>query len=465
MKKKCFVLYAVLLSIFLVTACSENEPISAGKTKAEGDAETGQSKQEKQGEKDIKELIESLPKPSETSVEIVNAKAGPFSGKEYDELTAEQQKAAVDELGKLPKIEGTPTEDEIELYWRTALSLFHEDYPNPAEVLDELEVASFGGPENKDPRYEFKENLNVEILLDASGSMAKEIDGKSMMDIAKGSIEDFAEELPEGANIALRVYGHKGSGADEDKELSCSSNELIYDMNVYDSGKLQSALNNIQPAGWTPLAETIEEAKVDLGKYNGQNNTNIIYLVSDGVETCGGDPITQAKSLADSDIQPIVNVIGFDLDPEGQKQLEEVAQAGDGIYSNARSQSELKEELEKAKDIAKKWEEWKNDSISDASGQRYDQKLKNIPSFGIDWGQANRYEKFNIREPLYELREQGHISREAYKLLSDKTSERFSRNLEINDEIREELRSLADENFETVKTEIEKKYKENVNSN
>lgn len=471
MGKKYYVFFAILLSFSLLAACSDDNSSSAQNTKAKTESKSGDTEsksgetEQKDDQAKILELIESLPKPSETAAELVNATPGPFSGKDYDDLTPEQQKEAVNELSKLPKIEGTPTEDEIELYWRKSLSLFHEDYPNPAEVLDELEVSAFGSPELEDPRYQFKENLNVQILLDGSGSMAKEIDGKSMMEIAKDSIEEFAKELPEGANIALRVYGHKGSGSDKDKELSCKSNELIYEMGSYDSGKLQASLDKVQPAGWTPLASTIEEAKKDLSKYKGESNTNIIYLVSDGVETCGGDPVAQAKSLSESDIQPIVNVIGFDLDAEGQKQLKEVAEAADGIYSNARNQSDLKEELEKAKAIAEEWEKWKNDAITDASSQRYDMKLKNIPTFGIEWGEAMSFEKFNIREPLRELRDKGHISREAYKLLSDKTSERYSHMMDLQDEIRDDLRGLADENFESVKSDIQKKYQENVDKN
>ncbi|WP_026582825.1 hypothetical protein [Bacillus sp. J33] len=62
--------------------------------------------------------------------------------------------------------------------------------------------------------------------------------------------------------------------------------------------------------------------------------------------------------------------------------------------------------------------------------------------------------------PLRVLRDEGHISREAFKLLSDKTSERFSKGMDMNKQIREDLRSLANKNFESVKEEINKKYSE-----
>lgn len=464
--RNIFVISTVMLT--LLTACSDKQTDTKQddqkETSAMKEAEDNKDSTDSKDETSIEEMLASLPEPTKTTVELANAEAGMFSGQDYDELTPEQQKELLKQLKELPELGEEPTGEEIELYWRKLLNLFHEDYPNPAEVLDELEMESFGSPDIKDERYQFKENLNVEILLDASGSMANQIDGKTMMDIAKESIGEFAEDLPEGANVALRVYGHKGTGSDQDKELSCKSNELIYEMGDYNGEKLYSTLQTVKPAGWTPLAAAIEEAKNDLLSYKGDTNTNIIYLVSDGVETCDGNPVEQAKSLGDSDIQPIVNVIGFDLDAEGQNQLKEVAKSAKGLFSNARNQSELKEELDKAKQIAKKWDEWRNNAINDASSQRYDLKLKNIPTFGIEWNQANRYENLNILKTLTALRDEEQITREAHSLLSDLADERFSSVSDLNDEIRLELRSLADSNFESVKQEIEKKYNENQNN-
>ncbi|MFE5278834.1 hypothetical protein ACFQ9F_31395, partial [Bacillus cereus] len=273
------------------------------------------------------------------------------------------------------------------------------------------------------------------------------------------SITEFAASLPEGANIALRVYGHKGTEKEKDKELSCSSNELIYDMQAYEQNALQQALSGVNPAGWTPLADAIEQAKNDLSQYNSESNTNIIYLVSDGIETCNGDPIAKAKELAGSNIQPIVNVIGFDVDSKGQQQLKEVAEAAKGIYENARNAEELKQQLQKAKDVADKWKEWKEKSINTANSNRLDQFLKNIPAYHIEWMEANRRENLNFSKPLIKLRDEGHISRDAYQQLIEKVDQRFSTGIEIGDQIREDLRALAEKNFEDAEKEINEIYR------
>ena len=57
----------------------------------------------------------------------------------------------------------------------------------------------------------------IAIILDASGSMKNVQGGKILMEIAKESIQEFASNLPDHAHISLRIYGHKGTGSDQDK--------------------------------------------------------------------------------------------------------------------------------------------------------------------------------------------------------------------------------------------------------
>ena len=153
----------------------------------------------------------------------------------------------------MPKIDETPEQETVKAYWAKLLSLFAEDYPDPADLLSEWKMTEFGNPEWNDPRLQFKENYNVEIILDASGSMANVIGDKTMMELAKEAIRDFAAALPEEANVGLRVYGHKGSNADADKKVSCESSELVYDIQPYDEDKLKEALINLSVPAGLPL--------------------------------------------------------------------------------------------------------------------------------------------------------------------------------------------------------------------
>lgn len=57
--------------------------------------------------------------------------------------------------------------------------------------------------------------------------------------------------------------------------------------------------------------------------------------MSDGEETCDGDPISAAKALTASDIDVQVNVIGFVVDSVAAAQLKAAAVAGGGVYAAA----------------------------------------------------------------------------------------------------------------------------------
>ncbi|HEY7034489.1 MAG TPA: hypothetical protein VH482_24345, partial [Thermomicrobiales bacterium] len=56
--------------------------------------------------------------------------------------------------------------------------------------------------------------VNVELILDSSGSMAEELEGgQTRIDAAKQVLNQVIDALPvqEGINVGFRVYGHKGN--------------------------------------------------------------------------------------------------------------------------------------------------------------------------------------------------------------------------------------------------------------
>src|ERR1700750_245280 len=105
-----------------------------------------------------------------------------------------------------------------------------------------MKFQSIGNPDIDDSRYQYKENLNVMVILDASGSMANYEGNVTRMDAAKKAITEFVKGLPKEANVGLRIYGHKGTGNDSDKALSCSSSDLIYPLSMYNAENFESAL-------------------------------------------------------------------------------------------------------------------------------------------------------------------------------------------------------------------------------
>lgn len=108
---------------------------------------------------------------------------------------------------------------------------------------------------------------------------------------------------------------------------------------------------------------------------------NIVYVVSDGVETCGGDPVKEAKRLGELGIEPMVKIIGFDVDDAGQQQLKKVAKASKGSYQDIQSGDDLKEYLEAEKErLKREWEDWSISSQLKAT-EKWGEKIEKVWDF------------------------------------------------------------------------------------
>ncbi len=385
-------LWMLVLCLVFSSGCS----LLSGKNADQADA--GKEKGEvKQAATDVEGMLREGP--------------GKYAGDKYDE---EKVKA---ELDKLPD---NLTADEA---YNHLVALLAEDYKPELEVLEKFDptiktnIETPGGVNA--PEGELPKQVNVEILLDASGSMAGRVSGGVKMDLAKDAIRDFVSKLPEGAQVALRVYGHKGSNQQKDKKLSCKSTEVVYPLGDYDESTFKRSLNQFRPTGWTPLAAAIEQAKNDLSGNTGENVENIIYVVSDGIETCGGDPVKAAKELHQSEIQAIVNIIGFDVDNEGQRALKKVAEAGGGKYTTVNTGEDLRKHLEEEYErLADEWEMWGTESYLEAS-KLWSEKWETLDKAEVTMIDKYARERDRMLKAKDYLAEKGKLEEESTKYTLD----------------------------------------------
>ncbi|WP_174614145.1 VWA domain-containing protein [Virgibacillus ihumii] len=357
MKKFLFVVFLLSMLVGLSACGADNEQETDQKEKEtteQADDEKKKADEKSSYDKsDLKHLhFSNVEERMQISLE--DAK---YSGDNYNEEKVLQI------MQQLPK------DLDAKDYYYKILSLVGEDYRSYYEFFNSVDT-SFKNPSSKPgemqkPGKKKQPKVNVSILFDASGSMGAMINGKTKMELAKEAVNTFASNLPKSANISLTVYGHKGTGSDSDKKLSCNSIEEIYSLDSYKKKSFKKALNSFSPAGWTPLAGVMELAKKNLKNERGKNTENIIYVVSDGVETCGGNPVKAAKSLNQSDMQAIVNIIGFDVNDKGQQQLKQVAEAGEGKYSTVRTEQELNEFFEQeTTELINEWYNWETENVN-----------------------------------------------------------------------------------------------------
>ena len=182
------------------------------------------------------------------------------------------------------------------------------------------------------------------IAIDASGSMVGRTGGERKIDAAKAAVRKFLDSVPPDAEVGLLAFGHRGSNEESGKAESCQAVELLSGMSKVDKPKIADALNSVKATGWTPLAAAITKAGQSLTPTSGEGE-QVVFVVSDGLETCGGDPVAAARALRESDVKAVVNIIGFNIPERERKALGAVAAAGGGTFANVTSGKELEERL------------------------------------------------------------------------------------------------------------------------
>ncbi len=179
----------------------------------------------------------------------------------------------------------------------------------------------------------------VEVVVDASQSMWGQIDGRSKMEIAKTTLEEVTYWLPDGLDLALRAYGHTSAP----KQNNCTDSSLLVPFRENNRDYIRQAIAGLRPTGQTPIAYALNQVARD---FEASQDDRIVVLVTDGIESCGGDPVTAAYALRQQGI--VVHLIGFGLGSaadEDAASLQAIAAASGGRYVTAGSAAELKSAL------------------------------------------------------------------------------------------------------------------------
>ncbi|MGC4108253.1 MAG: VWA domain-containing protein [Thermomicrobiales bacterium] len=190
--------------------------------------------------------------------------------------------------------------------------------------------------------------VNVELIVDASGSMGAATDTSTLrIDAAKQVLNEVISAIPDvnGVNVGLRVYGQGGNNTEAGRAESCQSTELLVPMDGVNATALKAQVDAIQPVGWTPLGLALQEAAKDFTEPASDSVVNAIVMVTDGLETCDADPVAIAKQLHDSDKGIITHVIGFGTTPEEQTILNGIAKAGEGELLGSNNAGQLMDAL------------------------------------------------------------------------------------------------------------------------
>lgn len=185
-------------------------------------------------------------------------------------------------------------------------------------------------------------NTAVEFILDASGSMLQRLSGQRRIDIAKETLTTLVSEvLPPGTPVALRVFGHL------EGNYSCRT-DLVAPLAPLHGNRLAEAIADIeaQNLAATPIGASLQAVAQDL---RGAPGSKLVVLLTDGEETCEGDPSAAIDLLRDRGLDVRINIVGFAIDDETLKAtFAQWADSGGGAYFDAAGADELGQAVARA---------------------------------------------------------------------------------------------------------------------
>lgn len=174
----------------------------------------------------------------------------------------------------------------------------------------------------------------VEIILDASGSMLQRIGGRSRIEIARDAIAGLVKDtIPPGTPVALRVFGHR-------QPKSCQT-DLEIPLAPLDPAAVSAKVVGIEAKNLakTPIGASLLAVEQDLAGHGGPK---LVVLLTDGEETCGGNPPGAIQTLQDKGLDVRMNIVGLAIDDKKlQSDFQAWAKAGGGVYLDASTEAEL----------------------------------------------------------------------------------------------------------------------------
>ncbi len=155
------------------------------------------------------------------------------------------------------------------------------------------------------------EKTRILFLLDGSASMLAKWGQETRMDVAKSLLSNLVDSLKVNPKLelALRAYGHLYSKGAQ----NCTDTKLEVGFGIKNHDQIIKELQSISPKGTTPIAYSLEQAAND---FPTGSSRNIVIIITDGIESCDGDPCAVSLALQKKGVflRPFVIGLGIQKD-------------------------------------------------------------------------------------------------------------------------------------------------------
>jgi hypothetical protein len=209
----------------------------------------------------------------------------------------------------------------------------------PSPEPGSLSVVAAARPDGSPGPAPIDPNTAIEIVLDTSGSMRAKLGRTTRIAAAKEVLTRLVRhDLPPGVPVALRWF--------RQAPKSCET-ELAVPLGPLDPEAMAATIEGIRidRSVKTPLAAAIDAVADDLA---GVAGPKVVVVVSDGQESCKGDPAAAVGRLRALGIEVTVNVVGLGLKREDRRRIRRLASLGGGTYFDASGAGQLDDALRTA---------------------------------------------------------------------------------------------------------------------
>ncbi len=176
------------------------------------------------------------------------------------------------------------------------------------------------------------------VVFDASGSMWNKMENSTRIEIAREVMKQFLDGYDTKQPLGVIAYGHRKRG-------DCDDIEVLVEPSNIDPAVVSKRINALLPKGKTPLAESLRRAGQLIPTTSEDAN---ILLITDGLETCGGDPCAVAKEMIAEGIKVRAHVVGFGLTKAEADSLACIAALTGGQMFNPKNGDELLDALKQS---------------------------------------------------------------------------------------------------------------------
>ncbi|TGN20509.1 VWA domain-containing protein [Leptospira idonii] len=160
--------------------------------------------------------------------------------------------------------------------------------------------------------------------------MTEKLNGRTRMEIAKEQMTQVLSGLPKDSEVGFVAYGNRIAG--------CNSARLYHPIQRGGASAVIGKLYGVVPAGSTPIANTLEI----VGEYIlSENKETDIIFISDGVESCEGDPLAVLHALKTRGKKFNLQIMGIAIDSKGEEDFAKLAAIGNGKYYPVKDKEDM----------------------------------------------------------------------------------------------------------------------------